>query len=296
MKKVLYLSMATAVLALAASCNKSDATDPVVSNEPAEVVFRAAGPVFNADVATKATVENQTTLTSFNVAAATGIAGSSGAQVWNGVFSKDGSLFKGGKYWPSTNPTYHFYASNAAVTVSASGATVAATNAKDVVCAYLPASQVGYKTTNSLAFEHVFARIGDVTVSAASGYTLSGVSITLVPKTGGTYNLFSGAGTTDGTGWSATTNGTATGIANATAGTKSNDIYLVPGQYELTATWTATSGDYTQTFSNKKKTVSIVGGKVNKISTTLGGEASEIEFTITVAEWGENTIPVTFDM
>lgn len=288
--------MAMAALALAASCNKSEAPASVATSEPAEVVFRAAGPVFDAAVATKATVENQTTLTSFNVAAATGIAGASDAQVWNGVFSKDGSLFKGGKYWPSTNPTYHFYASNAAVTVSASGATVAAANTKDVVCAYLPASEVGYKATNSLAFEHVFARIGDVTVSAATGYTLSGVSITLVPKTGGTYNLFSGAGKTDGTGWSATIDGTATGIANATAGTKSNDIYLVPGQYELTATWTATNGNYTQTYSNKKKTVSIVGGKVNKITTTLGGEASEIEFNITVADWGENTIPVSFDM
>lgn len=288
--------MAMAALALAASCNKSEAPASVASNEPAEVAFRAAGPAFDAAVTTKATVETQATLTSFNVAAATGEAGASDSEVWNGVFTKNGAVYKGGKYWPSTNPMYHFYASNAAVTVGATGATVAATNAKDVVCAYLPASQVGYKSTNNLAFEHVFARIGDVTVSAASGYTLSGISITLVPKTGGTYNLFSGAGKSDGTGWSATTAGTATGIANATAGTKSNDLYLVPGSYELSATWTATRDDYSETFSSKKKTVSIVGGKVNKITTTLGGEASEIEFSISVAEWGENSIPVTFDM
>ena len=133
-------------------------------------------------------------------------------------------------------------------------------------------------------------------MSAATGYTLSGVSITLVPKTGGTYNLFSGAGKTDGTGWSSVSNGSATGIANATAGTKANDIYLVPGTYELTASWTATKGDYTQTFTDKKKTVAIVGGKVNKLSTTLGGSADEIEFSVTVNPWGENTIPVSFDM
>lgn len=296
MKKSLFFYTCAAALALFASCNKGEAPVAAVEAASQEVVFLAAGPAFEADVMTKVDAETASTLSSFNVIAATGTAGSSDASVWNAAFTKSGSLYKGGKYWPSSNPSYHFYASNMALTAAATGATVAAANTKDVVCAYLPATEVGYKSPNSLSFEHVFARIGDVTVSAATGYTLSNVSITLVPKTGGTYNLFTGAGKTDGTGWSATANGSATAIANATAGTKSNDLYLVPGQYELTATWTATNGNYTQTFSNKKKTVSIVGGKVNKISTTLGGQAEEIEFNITVADWGENTIPVSFDM
>lgn len=294
MKKIIFLSIAAAIV-LTISCNKDGGTAGEVA-ETSEVVFRAGGPVFDADVTTKATVVTSATLSSFNVAAATGTAGSADVQVWNGAFSKDGAVYKGGKFWPSTNPGYHFYASNATLTAGASGATVAANSADDVVCAYLPAGDVAYKTVNSLSFEHVFARVGDVTVSAAAGYTLSDVSITLVPKVSGTYNLFSGAGKTDGTGWSGTVAGSVTGIANTTAGTKSNDLYLVPGEYELTATWTAKRDDFTKTYSGKTKTVSIVGGKVNKITTTLGGEAEDIIFDITVAEWGANTIPANFDL
>lgn len=279
--------------ALVAGCSKAGEAERVSADE---VAFRAGGPAFSAEVTTKATAVTQASLTGFNVAAATGTAGSSDVAVWNGAFTKSGSLFTGGKVWPSSNPNYHFYASNAALTVGASGATVAATSATDVVCAYLPVGEVGYRSTNTLAFSHVFARLGDVTVLSATGYTLSGVSITIVPKTGGTYNLFAGAGKSDGTGWSSTTNGSSTGIASATGGTKSNDIYLVPGTYELTASWTATKGDYVQTFSGKTKTVALVGGKVNKISTTLGGSADEIEFSMSVADWGENNVAVSFDM
>lgn len=296
MNKSLYiLSLAAMALMGAAACDKVDSpnVDDIQSDA---VAFRVGGPAFSAEVKTKTSVETAATLTSINVAAATGAAGTSDSQAWNSAFTKSGAVWTGGKYWPVENPDYHFYASNYPMAVRASGATVAASNTTDIVCAYLAAGDVGFKSTNTLAFEHIFARVGDVTVTAAAGYTLSGVSITLTPKTAGTYNLFTGAGRTDGTGWSATTSGSATGIAPVTAGTKSNDIYLVPGEYELTAAWTATRGDFSRTYSNKKKSVQIVGGKVNEILTTLGGEASEIELRITVAEWGENSIDVSFDM
>ena len=291
--KISFILAVSAIVGLV-SCNKTG----VISDreESLLVAFSLGGPAFTADVVTKAAAVTQDNLNAFNVAAATGTAGSADVNVWNCAFTKTGSVFTSDKVWPNTNPGYHFYASNAALTLGASGATVAATDATDVVCAYLPAGEVGYKSTNTLSFEHIFARVGETTVNASAGYTLSGVSITLVPRTGGTYNLFSGAGKTDGTGWSSVSNGSATGIANATGGTKANDIYLVPGTYELTASWTATKGDYTQTFTDRKKSVTIVGGKVNKISTTLGGGAEDIIFSISVSEWGENNIPVNFDI
>lgn len=288
MKKSIILIVSAVALASLASCKKDVLADVVPAVD--EVAFTVAGEgIISTTVETRASVVES--LSSFNVGAVTGTAGSSETEAWNAVFS-GGPTYTGGKFWPSSNPNYTFYASNSTLTASRTGYTVSASNSTDVVCAYLP--NPGFKTTNKLVFEHVFARLGDVTVTAAENYSLSGISITITPKTGGTYNLFSGAGKTDGTGWSSTSNGSATGIANATPGTKSNDIYLVPGTYTLTASWTATRGDSVQQFTGKTQTVSLVGGKVNRLTTTLGGSASEIEFTVEVTPWGEVTVPVNF--
>ena len=288
MRRTLLLSF-LALTGLVVSCNKAD----VESIPEGLIAFRQTGleSAFSATVQTKATAV--TDLSSFNVTCTTGSAGSE-TSVWNNVaFTKDGSVFKagdGGKWWPSTDPGYHFYAANAALTFNADGPTVAATNGTDVVCAYMPSP--AYKTPNTLEFKHIFARITDVTFSSIDGYTISGISVTITPKTGGTYNLRTGNGKTDGTGWSSLTTGSATGIANATPGTKTNDLYLVPGNYTLTASWTATKGNYTKTFSNKTVDIAVVGGKRNSITASLTGDASEVLFSVSVAAWGSNTIAI----
>lgn len=294
MKKITLLFLAGLSLI---SCQK--ATQKVVE-EPAPakmIAFKQSGLVspFGATVDTKATEVTESTLNSggFNVSCTTGSAGSE-SSTWNNVaFSKDGDYFlatSADKWWPNADPNYHFYASNAALTFAADGTTVAATNATDVVCAYLASPT--YNSTNTLTFEHIFARITDVTFSGGDDYTITGISVTITPKTGGTYNLRTGAGQTDGTGWSSLTTGTATSIANATPGTKSNDLYLVPGTYTLTASWTATKGDYTQSFSNKTRDVEIVGGARNTITAALIGDASGVDFSVSVTAWGSTTVAV----
>ena len=262
------------------SCNKVSL--PVVESL---VEFSVQGSGFDTDVTTKASVVNTESLASsgFKATATTGSAGSE-SQVWNNVsFSKSGGVYVGNKYWPVSDPSYHFYASNAAITFNASGCTVAASNSTDVVCAYMPSP--AYKATNTLTFEHIFARIGNVTFSAIDGYTITGISVTITPKTGGTYNMRTGAGQTDGTGWSSLTTGSATSITNSTPGTKSNDLYLVPGTYTLTASWTATKGDYSETFSNKPCDIEIMGGKINRITCSLTGDAKDVSFGVTVTPW-----------
>lgn len=293
--KRIFLNSILLLTFAAVSCNRTAA--PEIPDD-GRIAFTLGGAVMDAVVSTRATVVNKASLeaSGIQVAAATGTAGSADVEVWNAPFAKSGTVFAGDKYWPISNPGYHFYSSNVALTRDAAGKgyTVAASNATDVVCAYL-ASPV-YKATNTLTYSHVFARLGDVTVTAAPNYTISAVNITVVPLTGGTYNLFTGNGKTDGTGWSATSAGSATAIANATPGTKANDIWLVPGTYELTATWTATRGNYTETFTAKKKTVALTAGKVNKITTTLGGNAEEVLFSVDVVEWSDVTVPVEFDI
>ena len=299
-KNLLILLAVPALLAVMASCNKNEPVSGATGyvETPADetgfspILLGAEGAGLSASVETKATAV--TSLSSFYASATTGSAGSE-SSVWNSVtFTKDGATddYKGDKWWPNSNPSYHFYASNAEITFAAEGSTVAATSDTDVICAYM--ASPSYKTKNTLTFEHVFARLGDVEVSAADGYTISGVSITVTPKTGGTFNMRTGAGKTDGTGWSSLTDGTATAIANATPGTKSNDIYLVPGTYTLTASWTATRGLYTETIENKTVDVALTGGKVNKITTTLGGNAEEVVFGVSINPWGAATTDVEF--
>lgn len=277
-------------------CGCSKQPGPAGEGVGSAIVFRADGIPAYAEVTTKATAVTTATLSSFYAAATTGSAGNESSAWTSYQFNgTPGGVFSGaapGKWWPLADPGYHFYASNLPLTFAAAGTTVAATSATDVVCAYLP--NPTFAEPNTLTFSHVFARLGDVTVNAQAGYTLSAVSISITPKTGGTYNLRTGAGQTDGTGWSAPTTGSATGIALATAGTKSNDIYLVPGTYTLTATWTATRGDYTETFASKQVSVFLMGGKVNDITTTLGGLAEEIVFTVSVTEWSNRNVEASF--
>ena len=291
MKKILNSSVSVLLILMAVSCTKNNSIEPVDTKQ-APVSFLASSAAVS--VETKATEVTGTTLetSGFKVSATTGSAGSESAAWTNIAFTKTGSVWTGDKYWPDSNPSYHFYASNINLSHTVSGATVNASNDVDVVCAYMATPT--YKVDNTLTFEHVFARIGSMTVSAASGYTISGVSIRITPRVSGTYNLLSGAGRTDGTGWSGTSTGSAQELANSTPGTKSNNIYLVPGRYTLTATWTATRGDYTKTFTGMTYDVDIVGGKVNTIAATLGGLAQEIRFSVIVSPWGSNNIDADF--
>ena len=210
MKKSVIAILSAFALVSFVSCTKD--VPAVVAPAEGEVAFTVGGEgIISTEVETRASVVES--LSSFHVGAVTGTAGSSETEAWNAVFS-GGPTYTGGKFWPASNPNYTFYASSLDMTASRTGYTVSATNATDVVCAYLP--NPGFKAVNKLVFEHVFARLGDVTVTAAENYSLSNISITVTPKTGGTYNLFTGAGKTDGTGWSSTTSGSSAGIANAT--------------------------------------------------------------------------------
>jgi len=287
--KRLFVLLSVGVVALmACSCNREGLDAGTMD----EIVFDVDGVSIEAEVATKVSVVTDADLTSngFAVNCVKGSAGSD-TQVWsNAAFTKSGTVWKGDKWWPSSNQSYRFYAvyPSTTMTFAAGGPTIAATNASDFVCAY--ASAPTYKSSNVLTFNHIFARLKNMTVQALNDYSISNVTISITPKTGGTYNLYSGAGQTNGTGWSSLTSGSATNIANATPGTKTNDLYLVPGSYTLTASWTATKGEYTQTFTGKTVNVSLVAGKTNNITASLTGDATEIQFTVSVVAWADNAV------
>lgn len=295
--KSIALTVSCAILALGlASCKKQIETLPVGDNG---IRFFAEDAAF--DTATKASTGTSvvSSLSSFYVSATTGTLGSE-SEKWTSVSFSGSTLYSGGKYWPHTDEGYHFYASNNPMVFASTSPTVAAINTKDVVCAYLP--NPVYKEPNTLTFEHIFARVGNVSLSAMPSYTITNVSVTIVPKVSGTYNVRTGAGWTNGTGWSGTSNGSSVTIAASCPGTQENDVWLVPGEYTLLATWTAskdwneTTGayDYIRTFTNIPANVNLVAGKVNAITATLGGSAKEIEFIVIIKPWGSDTTNASF--
>lgn len=294
--------MAVALLLLLLSCSKEveELTTPV------QVSFIPWNPTEEeGEPATKASVTSSLDATGFYASA---VKGSPGADqnAWSNIsFSKSGSDFKGGKYWPLTNPSYRFYASNRPLSYAAGGPTISADNSLDVVCAYK--SNPTYGARNTLQFDHIFARISTVTVNATSPYTISGITVWIVnPKTGGTYNLYTGNGRTDGTGWSSLTPAAASNTqlysnagsisAGGSNTGSNNDLWLVPGTYQLIATWTAGVGDYIETYTTKTSTanISVQGGKVNSISCALSGDATGITFSVGVTSWGSANKTASF--
>lgn len=287
MKNNLIFFAAVLTCLFVASCNKQNpVAEPVAAT--GEIVFNLADS-FDATVSTKATA---VTAVPANVfwAATTGTRGNSAeAKKWdvNATAAKATSSGKlaTGQYQTATPTAYNYYVANNAITVPATGnvTMTIANNNTDVVAGFVAAST---STNPSITMDHVFARTGSLTMSAQSGYTISGISWKIVGKstingTAGTYNLSTGA-------WTAAS----TKLASAINITSSSDMYLIPGTYTLSCTYTLTKGDWTQTFT-KSADVTIVGGKINNITgSASGGDASEIVLNLSVAAWGtENHTP-----
>ncbi len=258
------------------------------------------------DVSTKTAEVTTATLTSsgFNVSATSGTAGSEVEIFTNAAFSQNGGVFSGGQFWPVDEPSggVHFYASNAGLAYHASGATVSALNSTDVVCAYLPDPDFGEE--NELTFSHIFARLDTVKVVAESGYSISNVSIRVTPKTGGTYDLRAGAGHADGTGWSSPVTGSETAVATS-VGSNVPDLYMVPGTYTMKVSWTATKGGSVENFTDETVDFALEAGKRSEVTFTLGGNATDMKFSIAVTPWAVAAIspaghdisqPLTFEI
>ena len=326
MKKVFSIFALALCVGAMMSCNKeaSVVEDPEITfgMSPKSAFFDANS------VQTKATAV--TSLTSFKAGVTQGAANSetNAAPCWNNiVFTSDGEItptYKASpkKYWPLTDPHYNVYAVSASVSdpsnhaavaseapdmvFAATGSTItmAADYNKDVITAFKATDDITWKTKNLLAFEHIFARVSTVKVTAGDACAISNITISIVdPKTGGTYNLRTGQGTGSAdTGWTSKTtsasgnkviysnNGTiATGTNHTGA---DNDYYILPGSYSLIASWTASVDDYSQTYTNKTSVspITIQRGKINSIEATLTGDPTELTFSVSISEWGSNVI------
>lgn len=265
------------ILGFAASCAKS--VEPENQN-PKEIVLCVGGDTIDMQVQTKTTAITSVPSTLY-YSMTTGTLGSAETSKKESASGNVGSgKIATGVYQSLTPTSYNYYVSNAAITFAASGSTISAVNTTDVI-----AGKVTSKETNpSVKLDHVFARTGTLTLNTQSGYTLSNVSWKIESSTagtGGTYNIAKNI-------WTSVT------ALSSTAITETSDLYLVPGDYTLSVTYTLTMGDWKQTFT-KKATVTLVAGKVNNISgTASGGNASEISISVSLTEWETNNINATF--
>lgn len=305
MKKNIYqaIFLCAAFLTVTVSCSKEQSSEPVYSDTP--IVLGASFPEMevSASTSTKATdnTAEVTSLSSFKVSC---VSGSSESNVWENVTFSGSTSFtspaNNKKYWPYNTAAYRFYATNASENMSyaASGTTVVATNTQDVVCAYMSSSTYkGTASQNQLTFNHIFGRLAGVTVAPATGYALSNVTVTITPNTRGTYNMKTGA-------WSGKTSersytvASASSVAAGGSSTTTNNIYVVPDSYTLTATWTATIGDWSNTYTAKVSTSSVpfVAGHITSVTITLGGNAQEISLGYTISAWVTDSTPtaITF--
>ena len=296
-------------LALVA-CNKAvdgAAEQPVLDLNDSQVVFRLN------TIATRATEVTTSTLTSFNVIAVSG--GNTQTLVWDdGEFTGSPSgNFTGGKFWPSETVSWSFYASNAPMTFASGGSTIAVADCgTDIVAEYLQGAT--YKAANALTFDHILAQVGTVTMKAPEDYVVTDLKVSLQPIYSGTYNMKSDS-------WNRGNNaarvyilGSANaGVSIATAGgsvtSDDNDLWLVPGSYQLTAEYSLAKGDFYKSGYEKHATVTLAQGKNNNLGLPdtdgdgqfddpnipdAGNDIADIIFSVEVTPWNDQEVPANF--
>ena len=197
-------------------------------------------------------------------------------------YSVSGGVISTGKYWP-LNGRYDYKVSNVAF-FTGTGA-IAASNDIDVLV-----GTAGGVTDNSctVTLNHIFARTASLTLNTQTGYELSDVSWKIRSKgvetgTAGIYTI--------GSGWSSAAS---TPLAEQEI-TGSSDLYLIPGTYTITVSYTLSKGDYSEAIV-RSADVSLSEGCKNSITATaVGGNAKELTFSVSVEPWVEKDVTVTLN-
>lgn len=282
-KPIIYPLLCAAVAVLGTtSCQKDELKS--VSSAKEQIVLSLDDGSIDMSVATKAT-EIADLPSSLNLARTSGTWKSETSVNTSASFNVTSGKIATGWYQTATPTKYNYYVSNAAMTFAAGGSTIAATNATDIIAG---CTQTATDSGNpSVTLNHIFARTATLTCKTQSGYEISGISWKIVSKSGGTggtagtYNIATKA-------WSEVT-----ALASQTV-KSSSDLYLIPGDYTISVTYTLTKGDWSKKFT-KSGDVTLVAGKKNSITcTATGGSASEIQLSVTLTAWGTESHTLTF--
>lgn len=311
MRKIAFI-LSAALLAVV-SCNKQVSPAEVADGGPELIAFSTSGDFMAQTRATEVTTQSLMQLYVTAVTQTTSGYGANQTVTDNPVtnftnvsFTRQNANnpFTGGKYWPSTNPNYRFYAANVnSVANNNGGAQIVLSNQTaqpqtDIVVGYIASPT--YVQVNQFQMSHIYAQLGTVTVNAPSGYTVNNLRMYFRPVYNGTYNLRSASWTTVGSAVSSdyyVFGSSNSGVNITTAGGSANsgdrDLWLVPNTYTLTATYTISKGEFTSSQITGTANVTLQKGMNNNITGTLtdhGQGAVDMEFTVTVEPWGNNPI------
>lgn len=271
-----------AVPFLAASCGDRYAyVSPAgLSNED----VRFCGGIVNG-VGSKADIEKPGDLPSFHCNCVIGEMGKNEGTIFNSEFEDkgDGEYCGTNCFWSQKDDGFKFYAASVPITDAPAGAYIdVADNTEDVVAAVC--EHPVYRQVNELEFRHVLAKIGTVTVTAEPKYTLSDVTVTVVPRVSGRYHLYAGHGKNDAAGWTDVTEGSPVTLTE-----EDNALYLVPGYYTLQLTYTLERSIYKETFTDvTTKEFLLEKGVASDISLALPeGNETITGLSVTLKPWTE---------
>lgn len=250
-----------------------------------EIILSVADGSIDMEVQTKAT-EITAVPTSLYLERTTGTWKSESAKNGSASVSVSSGKINTGWYQTATPTAYNYYVSNKAITFAAGGSTISVSNDTDVIAGCTQAAT--NSTAPSVALDHVFARTASLTCNTQSGYEISNISWKIKSKSGGTggtagtYNIATG-------GWSGVT------ALAETAFNDNSDLYLNPGVYTISVTYTLQKDAWSGTFT-RSGDVTFVAGKKNSITcTATGGNASQIVLSVTLNSWGTQSHTLTFN-
>ena len=207
---------------------------------------------------------------------------------WQNVpFWRDGNIYSGERYWNKNNLTYSIYASNTPMTFEDGDPEIIVTNKKDAVCSHL--STPSHPGINPLTFKHVFAKIGNVLVEVKPGCIIAGVTVSLSPKTSGKYDLKTEE-------WTILNEEEPTIIATTTPGCMTDNLILIPGEYELLIDWNTCSNNETTMQNRIRKKVNFDRSVATSICIMLG-DNNEIKLKTEQENWDDDkrSKPILFD-
>ncbi len=259
MRKWLFL-----VLFCLASCQIHEFEESLGRSERGPILFTVTDTDadFMSASMTQTKATDVTSISSVRVTATRGSAGSETLYFDNKVFTKEGNYwYRASCAWPVLDPQLHFYASNVPMVFDADGTYIDVDTDTDALACYLGSPAI--QAPNALAMKHVFSSIKDVKIVAKEGYTVSDVTVRIVPNVAGRYNLRTGE-------WTDVVSGSSVTLATE-LGTTSNDLYLVPGSYFVIASWKASRGSNVRTFTDVPVCLNFEGGKRNDFTFTVGG-------------------------
>ena len=268
------------------SCKKAS-TDADDVRAVGDMIVLYLDDTIDAFVDTKA-VSEVTTIPSNLYWAATSGSGTSETQKFaNSYSSVSSSKINTGKYQTATASTYNYYVSNAFLNVGADTYVSASggTDGTDVICGRVSSSSA----TPSITMGHIFARTGTLSLSAPSGYTVSGTPSWSIMKSGtntgtaGTYNLRTGA-------WSSVS-----GLTSYTSFNSSSDMYLIPGTYSIKVQFTLTRGNFSKEYTQTGSITVAAGNKYNITASTSSAEAVQVVFTTSVTAWTSASTSFNWD-